>query len=502
MRKIVLISVVNFIIGAFLCAFFLLYLPEKKGQLNEPSELVTQSITPALFASPSPQARPNLDFVNIVDKVGPSVVKIEAEKVEKRKVFGFPESPFQDPREDFWRRFFGEPNEKEQEFRTPVQGTGFFIDSEGYLITNNHIVENSVNVTVTTIEGEEYSGKVIGTDPRTDLALIKVKGKNFPHVELGDSAQLKVGEWVLAIGNPFGMEHTVTAGIVSAKGRQLGVGMNVPQYQDFIQTDASINRGNSGGPLVDMKGEVVGITSNILSPSGVNIGIGFAIPSNLAKKVVKQLIDKGRVVRGYLGIRPQDIDEDTMRNLNLKSKNGAFLTEVEPGTPADKAGFQRYDVIIEINGQPVKNENDLRFKIADIEPGTKVEVKVIRKGKELVLTPVVTELEPEEGSKPETPSGKDIGVEVTELTPRLAQRYGLQTEEGLLITKVNNYSKAEREGVQPGDIILEVNQNKVTSVREFENIVKRTKPGETLMLLIRREQDRSAVDYIVTLRIQ
>ncbi|MFQ6070059.1 MAG: DegQ family serine endoprotease [Candidatus Aminicenantales bacterium] len=500
MKKTVLIALTTFVLGAFLCAFLLLYLPENKSETQEPVELNPASnLNTTLLASPPPQAKPDLDFVRVAEKVGPAVVKIEAERVEKRKVLGFWGEP--DPFEDWWDRFFGLPREREQEFRSRAQGTGFCIDTSGHILTNHHIVENAVKVTVYTPEGEELKGKVIGTDPRTDLALIKVEEKNLPYVELGDSAKLKVGEWVLAIGNPFGLEHTVTAGIVSAKGRQLGLGLNVPQYQDFIQTDAAINRGNSGGPLVNLKGEVIGITSNILSPSGGNIGIGFAIPSNLAKKVVKQLVEKGRVIRGFLGIIPADINEDMMKMLNLKSKNGAIISEVSPGTPADKAGFKPYDVIVEVNGEPVKNENDLRFKIADLQPGTKVKIKVIRKGKEIILTPTIAELEPAEGETAAPATEKDIGLEVIALTPQLARRYGYRTQEGLLVTRVKKYSEAEQKNIAVGDIIIEVNQKKVTSKRELENIIKRTKSGEAILLLIRRERNGASQDYIVTLRI-
>ena len=217
------------------------------------------------------------------------------------------------------------------------------------------MAEKSEKLTVTLVGGENFRAKVIGLDPQTDLALIKIDGKNLPIVELGDSGKVRVGEWVLAIGNPLGMEHTVTAGIVSAKGRQLGTGGNVPTYQDFLQTDAAINRGNSGGPLVNMKGEVIGINSNILTPTGGSIGIGFAIPSNLAKKVVSQLKEKGKVVRGYLGLYPKDIDDDTKDALKLKDKKGALIDSVEAGTPAAKAGLKQYDVVVAVDGAVVTN---------------------------------------------------------------------------------------------------------------------------------------------------
>lgn len=497
MKKYIVISFISLLLGAFLAALFFVYLPEK----NTPEEFLEESssfsITPAVYASSPAQAKPNLDFASIAEKVGPAVVKIEAERVEKRRATNF----FDDPFEDFWERFFGRPRGREREFRSRAQGTGFCISSEGYILTNNHIIENAVDVRITTIEGEEYEAKVIGTDSKTDLALIKVQGKRLRFAELGDSGRLRVGEWVLAIGNPFGMEHTVTAGIVSAKGRQLGVGMNVPAYQDFIQTDAAINRGNSGGPLVNMKGEVVGITSNILTPSGGNIGIGFAIPSNLAQKIVKQLKEKGKVVRGFLGVGISAITEDLRKTLKLNSKRGALVTNVEEGLPAEKAGFKRYDVIVEVNGQPIKDENDLRFKIADIEPGTKVRIKVIRDGKEKTLIPTIAKLESEEEEETPAASGKDLGISVTPMTPRLARRYGYTTQEGLLITQVDRYSEAARKGIQQGDIILEVNRKKVNSVKDLENVVKKTKSGGAILLLIRREENGDLTDLIQTLRI-
>jgi len=480
-----------------------MYLPEKNTQEDYIEESILPSFTSSLYASPSPQAKPNLDFVQIAEKVGPAVVKIQSERVEKRKFRSFGDDWPSDPFEDFWERFFGQPREKEKEYRFSAQGAGFFINSEGYIITNNHIVENARKITVFTIEGEDYTAKIIGTDAKSDLALIKVDSKNLPFAELGDSAKLRVGEWVLAIGNPFGMEHTVTAGIVSAKGRQLAGSLNVPEYQDFIQTDAAINRGNSGGPLVNMKGEVVGITSNILTPTGGNIGIGFAIPSNLAKKIVKQLKEKGKVVRGYLGVSILPITEDEKKALNLKSKKGALVTSVDSNTPADKAGLKRYDVIVEVNGQPVKDNTDLRFQIAEIEPGTKIEIKIIRDGKEKTLTVKIAELESEEERETSTPSGKDLGISVTTLTSQLARRYGYRTTEGLLVTQVRQYSEAARKRIETGDIILEVNRKKVTSVKDLENIVKKTKSGDPLMLLIRREGegDRNIQEFIVTLRI-
>ncbi|MGD2245860.1 MAG: Do family serine endopeptidase [Candidatus Aminicenantes bacterium] len=501
MKKTLLIAIFTFFAGVLVAGLILIYTPEKSVQAPDREESVAPPVTSTLYASPAQQPRTDLNFVTIAENIGPAVVRIEAEKVEKRQVVSFfGDSPF----DDFFDRYFGIPRDRgqEQEFRSTSGGTGFFISSDGYILTNNHIVENAIKVKVTTHQGSEFKGEVIGTDSGTDLALIKIEGKDFPYTQLGDSEKLKVGEWVLAIGNPLGFAHTVTAGIVSAKGRQLSSMIDLP-YQDFIQTDAAINRGNSGGPLVNTNAEVVGITSMIYSPSGGNIGIGFAIPSSLAQKIVKQLKENGRVIRAYLGVwMREDLDDDLMKLLNLKSKNGALINSVEPGTPADKAGLKHYDVIVEINGQPVENKNDLLFKIADFAPGTKVDLKIIRDGKEQNISVKLAELKDEKSQETDVQEQDDIGYTVEDLTSSLVRRYGYKTQQGVVIMKVSKYSEAEEEGLQPGDIILELNRQPVSSVRDFNRIIRKLKPGDPYLLLISREINRrDPLEFIVTLRI-
>ena len=496
MKKTLFIALFSFFLGLFLAGIIFVYIPEKNTPVSFLDEPATPVLSSNLYAASPVQSKPEYDFATIAERVAPAVVYIEAEKVEKVQFRSMLDDPFF---EDFWR-FFGEPRGREQERRSTSRGSGFFITADGYLITNNHVVENAEKVTVKTLDETEYRAKVVGTDPDSDLALLKVDQKNLPFVGLGNSASCRPGEWVLAIGNPLSFEHTVTAGIISAKGRQL---LGGPTYQNFIQTDAAINPGNSGGPLVNMQGDVIGINAMISTTTGGSIGIGFAIPSDLAKKVVKQLREKGRVVRGYLGVSGvYPVDDQVRKSLDIDVQNGAMIQEVTPGYPAEKAGMKAYDVIVEIDGKPIKDHNDLLIKIADIPPGTTVEIKVVRKGgEEKILKAKITERETEAEQKPMTSSNKDIGFKVRELTSRLARRLGYQTDEGLIITEVTRYSEAERKGIRAGDIILEVNQTKMKTLSNLEGILKKAKPGDAVMLLLRREGNGRSSDFIVTLSI-
>jgi serine protease Do len=504
MKKYAWIAVASFTLGLLLAGYLFLYLPDKSPA---PRDLFATAASrpsgPNLFAATPPQEKATLDFVTIVEKVGPAVVRIEAKRKETAQSLSFgDEWPFGD---DFFNRMFPQPRRSQPEPNTiTVGGTGFFISADGYILTNNHLVEKdkTTEVLVTTLAGKEYDAQIVGTDPGTDLALLKIKATGLPFAELGDSGKVKVGEWVLAIGNPLGMDNTVTAGIVSYKGRSI----DTQSYQDFIQTDAAINRGNSGGPLINMKGEVIGINSNIVTSgfggSGGNIGIGFAIPSDIARKVVVQLREKGRVIRGRLGVQIRDLTEGMAKQLNLKSKDGAVVSSVEPDSPAEKAQVKQYDVITSVNGEPVKTSDELRFKIADIQPGNKVTLGIVRDGKDMRITATVDELEPEREKGQIASPDKDIGVSVVALTPSNARRYGLKTMEGLLITEVRQGSEAEREGLQAGMIILEVNRRKVTSVSDFESVLKRTASGDEVILLVRQETDSRSQDFIVSAKVR
>jgi len=500
MRKYALIAIVAFGLGILTAGYVLLNKTEDQAgppavALSPTEAAEGTALNTSLFASTS-QISQSLDFVSISEKVGPSVIRIVATRKQRISPFGMDEGwPF----EDFWDRFFGTPQPRQREQVQTVYGTGFFISSDGYVLTNNHIIEDSENVDIVMAQGDEYQAEIKGRDPRTDIALLKVDIKNASPAELGDSAQLKVGEWVLAIGNPYGLEHTVTAGIVSAKGRRIG---EASSYQDFIQTDAAINRGNSGGPLINLRGEVIGITSNIFTPTGGNIGIGFAIPSNIAMKVVEQLKTKGRVARGHLGILVADISKGLEKQLKLPSRKGAVISSVDPDSPAEKAGLKQYDVIVAIDGRSVEDMNDARFKIADIEPGKKAELQIIRDGQKITKTAVVDELDPELEKGEALSRDKDIGLTIVPLTPSLARRYGLKTTEGLLITEVVPGSEAGKKSLEPGMIIIEANRKKVTTLREFENILKDTQPGDEVILLVRVEDERGFQDIIIPVKVR
>jgi serine protease Do len=390
-----------------------------------------------------------------------------------------------DPLEEFFGRFFGEVPSRENSSRS--LGSGILISKDGEILTNFHVVRSADTIKVKLADQTEYDARLVGKDDRTDLALIKVRksGGNLPFARLGISSQLEVGDWVMAIGNPFGLEHTVTAGIVSAKGRVIGAG----PYDNFIQTDASINPGNSGGPLINALGEVVGVNSAIFSQGGGNIGIGFAIPIDLAKKVTDQLRKNGRVIRGWLGIRAQDVTPQMAASAGITrpAAEMAVVTEVAENSPAAEAGIKTGDLIVELNGKPVPKSHELPSLIADTPPNQKVTLKIIHENKEQTLTVKIGEL-PDDNDASQQLEARDpeIGVRVQRITPEAARRLGLSSTKGVLVIEVQPGSPADQVGLQPADVIREVNQKPVNNVKDFERVARQGRRGDRILLLVQR----------------
>jgi len=425
-------------------------------------------------------------FSQLAKQASPAVVNVSTVRVIKSggQAPGQAPLPFgpDDPLRDFFERFFGDQMPKD--YKQRGLGTGFIIDKEGFILTANHVVEQAEEILVTLANKRELSAKIIGRDPKTDLALIKIEPPNdITPLPLGDSAALEIGEWVVAIGNPFGLGNTVTAGIVSAKYRQIGAG----PYDNFIQTDASINPGNSGGPLLNTAGEVVGINSAIFSQAGGNIGIGFAIPINMAKDLLPQL-KAGKVVRGWLGVMIQSITAELKDKLGLEDRKGALVADVTAGGPADKAGIRRGDVIVSFDGKEIRESNDLPYLVASTPIGKKVAVEVIRKGQKESLAAKIGELQ--EGQEPEEVSKAEptLGMTVDEITPELAEELGLKETSGVIVTEVEDGSPAAEAGLEAGDIILEVDQDPIRNIRQFDRKIERYKPGDTVLLLVRRQE--------------
>ena len=412
----------------------------------------------------------NETFLKLAEKLKPAVVNISTTMVVKGK-------PFAEGRREFWERFFGGEIPREHETRS--FGSGFIINKEGYIMTNNHVVENAKEITVTLHNGKDYQAKVIGLDKKTDLALIKIEvEEDLPVAPLGDSDKLGVGEWVLAIGNPFGLAETVTAGIVSAKGRVIGAG----PYDDFIQTDASINPGNSGGPLFNFWGEAVGINTAIIAEGP---GIGFAIPINMAKELLPQLKEKGRVTRGWLGVRIQAVTPQLAESFGLEEKKGALVSQVFKGSPADKAGMKQGDIILEFDHTEISNSRDLSRIVASTPVGKSVAIIIFRNGKTIHLRATVGEMEePTEIAK--APPKKSFGLTVQNITPEIASDLELETTTGVVVAGVEPESPAAEADIRKGDVILEVDRQPVKNVEDFEQAMETAKDRENTLFLIRR----------------
>lgn len=486
--------------------------------------LVIPSLAGPVAAAPAPAAPPDTEtaiahaealsaaFESAAAKVQPAVVNITATIGGDEPAAQPParrQPQMEDPFEEFRRRLFGDPfGGGGRQMRRPVQtsmGSGIIVSADGYVLTNNHVIDNASKVEVTLADNAKYPAKIVGTDPATDIAVIKIErasaggngesqsAASFPHAALGDSDAVRVGQWVVAIGNPFGLNQTVTAGIVSAKNRvQNGPGqLQDVQYQDFIQTDAAINKGNSGGPLINLRGEVIGINSAIIGPA--NVGIGFAIPTNMAKGVMDSLIASGKVERGYLGINLQALTDEVAKYHELSGKNGAVVTEVGPGTPAEQAGLKVGDIITRFQGRPVTNDQTLRNAIAAAGPGKKVEFELFREGKKQTVEATL-------GSRTDAAMGGELGddnsftspvkgglgLSVTTLTPEVAEKLGeRRNTRGVVITEVLSNSSAA--GVLgEGDVILQVMNRRVENAAEFREALQGTNLRRGVQLIVRQ----------------
>jgi serine protease Do len=454
--------------------------------------------TPALFR-PDPAAAAGPDsFADLAAKQGPTVVNIYTTQTVKAPSnlhqFLFPDD--RNIPEQFRRFFnlpFGHENVPQREFKRTSLGSGVITSADGYILTNNHVVKDADEINVRLSNFEEYEAKIIGRDAKTDLALIKIEPKNpLPAVTFGDSDELRVGDWVMAVGNPFGLEQTVTAGIVSAKGRSIGN----ETYGNFIQTDASINPGNSGGALFNLKGEMVGINTAIFSQSGGNIGIGFAIPVNMAKNVMNQLKEHGKVVRGWLGVMIQQVTPELAKNFGLERPIGALVGEVTPKSPAEAAGIQAGDVILQYNDKEVSQMSMLPAMVAQTPVGSKVQLVLMRDGKEKTVPVTIGALkeDTETAATGESEVGKEFGLTVQEITPELAESLDIQGEKGLIVANVEPDSAAGEAGLQPGDLILEINREVVTDLDRYNDIIQKVrKTGGSLLLRIERDKHRRYV---------
>ncbi len=435
--------------------------------------IIGSVLVPPTFALSAPQNVVNMNIVKIVKKAGPAVVNIDTVTMIKQPLLPF----FDDP---FLRKFFGEEYERFTRI-IPMRGkgSGFIISSDGYILTNYHVIKNADKIIVTLSDNRRFNARVVGADPTVDVAVIKIDAKNLPTLPLGDSDKVEVGEWVVAIGNPFGLSHTVTVGVISAKGRTIRAGKE--SFENFLQTDAAINPGNSGGPLLNLKGEVIGINTAIIPYAQ---GIGFAIPINTAKQILNDLIKYGRVKRGWLGVYIQAMTPSLAGAFGLKKPKGVIVADIVPGSPADKAGLKRGDVILEVNGEAVNSPAELQIAIRSHKAGEKVKLKVWRKNKTITISVRLGELPQEEISsiKPRI----DIGMKVSDITPDLAHKYRITDATGVVITYVEPNSPADMAGLREGDVIKQLNGHEIRNMRDWNKALSGVKRGQTLVFLISR----------------
>ncbi len=428
-------------------------------------------------------------FVNVVKAAQPAVVNIRVEKSVKGGG-GLPGGNDEMYNNPFFEHFFGPqmPNSPSRRYRQQGQGSGFIISKDGYILTNNHVVEDADLVTVRLSDEREFKAKVIGSDPQSDVALLQIKDSGqLPTIALGNSDALEVGEWVIAIGNPFGLSQTVTVGVVSAKGRNR-VGIN--EYESFIQTDAAINPGNSGGPLLNTHGEVIGINSALFSRTGGYMGIGFAIPINMVKAIEGQLQKQGKVTRGWLGVAIQDVDENLAKSFDLKDAKGILVSEVQVDSPAYSAGLQQGDVILRLNDTDLQNVSDLRNRVALMAPGAKATLQIVREGREKEIQIVIGEQPSNLGQiaqmENDTDNLSQFGLSLQSLTPEIAEQLGYKkSQNGVVISNVEPGSPAAAAGLQTGNLIEEVNKQKIISLRELQLALKKSSHPQRVLLRVR-----------------
>jgi len=459
----------------------------------EPDSMPNGIVRPITTAPQLPMAGGNAkNFVEIAKMVKPAVVNIAASRSGKSGD-GPQSSPFDDP---FFRRFFGDEffkrDQPHRERKERGQGSGVIVDPNGLIITNNHVVNKADEIRVFLSDKREFKGKLIGTDTKTDIAVVKIDATGLSTIPLANSDQLEVGEFVLAVGSPFGLTQSVTMGIVSAVGR---ASMGIAEYEDFIQTDAAINPGNSGGALVNVRGELVGINTAIFSQSGGNMGIGFAVPSNLARSIMDQLVKGGKVVRGWLGVAIQELTPELATQFGLSDTKGVLVSDVMDDSPAKKAGFERADVITEYDGKPMDSPTHLRNAVAQTPIGRRVSIKLIRDKKTKTIDVTIVEQPKslgqsgsEDNGESTAPTGVLSDLDVRELNEELASRYGIKTtERGVVIVRVKPGSTAEDVGVREGDIVLEVNRKPVTSIKSYERAVSGLVKDQAVLLLLKRK---------------
>lgn len=422
-------------------------------------------------------------FTTAAKKAIPAVVYIKAESSSgEESLTGQAESPQNnDPfGDDFFNRFFGMPNRRAPKAPSLSQGSGFFVSADGYILTNAHVIKGAEKITIVLNDGREIPSTLIGLDTSTDIALLKAEGSDFPFLPLGNSQDLEVGEWVIAIGSPFQLQASVTVGVVSAVGRQ---NLRITDFEDFIQTDAAINPGNSGGPLLNLESEVIGINTAIVSKSGGHMGIGFAIPSNMITPILAQIKENGSVTRGYLGIALQPIDQDMADAFGLERPEGALIAEVVKGSPAEKAGLKQGDIIVSVNKTPVKSIGSFRNEVSMTKPGTKITIQVNRNGKVLSFTITLGSYEDKAGSG----FIMKLGMEVEPLTPNLANQLGYSTDEvGVVVTKVKPGSAAALAGIRPGFLVMAINHQKITTVEEFSAALEESTKNDRVLILAKQ----------------